>query len=236
MTKIQIFAAGALGAAGPNLLRMAREALQTAAPADPSYLNLGFWVGLAVFAIVGGAIASWKKPADFMTALAVGATAPALVLGANNGAGSTTSEAHSTTIAARTGWLVTPLLAESRDVVQGRWRWVRVTGLSDAGSAGADLVAVLGVPATTSITDTVPEQVRFHMQGNEAVVRVPAQTRQVLVAVGGARTAPLTITSLPGDTVTVQLTVGDRSFASGFRRALGLRDFATAEPALTRRP
>lgn len=76
MQTAEVVALGALGGAGPDILRLIRGRHEGA----PAWLSTGFfWVMFVVLIALGGAVAYFSAPTTWLAAIALGFTAPEVV-------------------------------------------------------------------------------------------------------------------------------------------------------------
>jgi hypothetical protein len=226
-----IVIAGAFGAIAPNLVGMAQQALHGHPDAGASYLysEAGFWVGTLVFAVLGFGIVLFYEEKSPRRAVALGAAAPALVLGwAQGTSGGSTQQAHGDAAplfpaVVTVAYAAEPALASASPLQRNDTTWVLVSGLS-AGDTSSDLVAMLGS------TGTQPARMVFRLDANRPPIALPPGTQSVYVVVGGAESNRLTVAG--GDTLKLQLSFTDGSFWRGFRRAFGLREATGRRPQL----
>jgi hypothetical protein len=218
---------------------MAQNAVAGApGPGGPLYASPGFWIGTLTIAAISGfmaAVFADKK----RTALSLGALAPALILGYQQGSpapqGSSSSAAQHALLPT---WLVQPALAEVPSPTtlhvapsQGpdSVRFVRVVF---SGGSEADLVAVVRSHAQAlQLAAPATEEVRVHLTGPRSVVAIPRQTREVYAVLPNATTSRVSLTA-GSDTVTLQLSVSEQRFMSGFARAFGVRSVAPVTATL----
>jgi hypothetical protein len=223
--------AGAFGAIAPNLVGMAQQALRGHPDAGASYLygEAGFWVGTLVFAVLGFGIVLFYEEKSPRRAVALGAAAPALVLGwAQGTSGSSAQQARGDAAppfpaVVTVAYAAEPTGASATALQRDDTTWVVVSGLS-AEDTGSELVAILGP------TGPQPARMVFRLDASSPPIALPPGTQSVSVVVGGAESNRLTVAG--GDTLKLQVTYTDGSFWKGFRRAFGLRDAAGRRPLL----
>ncbi|HKE91799.1 MAG TPA: hypothetical protein VKB45_15805 [Gemmatimonadales bacterium] len=220
--------AAAFGAIAPNLVGMAQQAVRGHPDASAGYLyaNAGFWVGTMIFAVMGIGIAWSYSEKSKRRAVALGAAAPALILGWAQGSGDQASSHTaagamrvkspivSVTYAAESP-LIPVLSRQQRDHV-----WVLVTGLV-SGDTASDLVVVLGS------TSTQPDRVVFRLHVPSEPIAIPGSAKQVYLTVHGESSNLLPVPN--ADTLKLELKARTKSFWGGFRRAFGIRDRSTPQ-------
>lgn len=218
----KVIMAGFFGALAPNLMQAATQALH--AGSDPLLIaQLPFWTGATIVAGLGALLVYFYDERSAKRAVALGAAAPAFILGLTQGlqtaplsdpsatgpdAGVVDSAKHvPVTWKPARGWAV---LATGP-----RFAIVRTTGLERA--RRVDLVTVSG------------ERVTLHPVRRASVtVRLPVGTGMLYVTADGITSERISLSGVRGDTVMVAVSVrpsGLRSFgrAFGIRNAGGLR-------------
>ena len=235
MKRGSILLAGFVGGILPYLLGMAKEAV-SGSPVTETYLyqNFGYWVGTLIFGAIGGLVAFYLGETEIRKALAMGVAAPGLVLGLGQG-GPTKNvaaldpPAHKVALAS---WLVgTAQAQEPRLLTAVRLRgdtlWVHVLGVDSVSGAQADLVLLV------RHAPTAPSTVTYHLTPATATVPISrGATTALYLVVAGVRTDTVGLASATGDTLTLRLTVKDRTFFSGLARAFGVRSVAARQPAV----
>ncbi len=242
-SKLEIFFAGAFGGLGPNLIGMANQALRQTPDPQVGYLfsDLGFWVGALTLALVGGCVAFFYKETSAKKAIALGAAAPALMLGLAQGNPSgQTSPAHAAAGATVpvAAWVVGTAYAKETTTWQAPTEEfsIHVSGLQAASGSETDLVAVLASQPGRPPTESYPRELVFQLSPTDSVISVPRNVREVYVRVGGVTSNRLPIPDFTGDALTVVLEIPDKSFLTGFARALGFRNVGAKPPVIRIKP
>ena len=228
MKRLDILLGGLFGGAAPYLLGMANDAFHTPTVGQiPFYGSLGYWVGTALFGIIGAAVAYFMEQTDRKKAFAMGAAAPGIVLGLMQGSSSGSGSALSSLTPATHSQRQFVSVAFAREIgvleprsVQGHDTLrVRISGI---GPALARYRSV-GFIVTTPGEDI--KSAKYASLARDSLVAIP-RGNVVYLVVGGVTSDPLDLSHVNRDTIAVALTVIDQGFVSGLARTFGLRSVA----------
>jgi hypothetical protein len=233
-----VILAGAFGGIAPNVIGGAQQLLRRTPDASGHYLLVDPWFlfGTLVVGVISGTFLFFAHERNALKAMALGAAAPAVILGWAQGIPSNPSPsgnalvptvAESTAVKQSTEW-TRPLILPARD---GGPVLVDLRGLQESGLAGLDFVAVLrGDPASTA---PVRAELRYRLPARDTTVQVPAQAIRAYVQLGNETS---NFIELPADSPLLRLRVAlQRPPASaGFARAFGVRSAPLRHLLLTR--
>ncbi len=238
--KLEVCLAGAFGGLAPNLIGMASQALRAAPDPEVGYLfaNFGFWVGALTLAFVGGSVAHFYRETSVKKAVALGAAAPALLLGLAQGSPSVQLSQAPAVAGTAVSWIMGTVYAQEPMPTEpdaGRF-WIAVSGLKIVKEAEVDLVAVLSAEPLRPSARSLPSELVLRLSPTDSVVPVPRNAREVYVRLAGVTSNRLAIPRFEGDTLGVLLEVPDRSFITGLARSLGFRNVKSRRPEIQIRP
>lgn len=233
---LQIMLAGMFGGMAPNLAGMAQNVVGNA-QAEFGYLvaDIGMWIGTIILGLIGGGLVFFYKETHTNKAVALGAAAPALVLGMANGSPERQEQkAHQADPAAVVeqigyvdpGWpnvvsvwnASAPAGARLDTFQRSNSRYVHLSGLEAVESSDIDLIAV--VPGDG---DRQHEELARHVDPDGGTVAIPSSAVEIYLRVDEMQSNRLQLSDIVNDTVTVELTVVRRGIRSGIARALGRR-------------
>ena len=233
---LQIILAGMFGGMAPNLAGMAQNVVGNG-QADSGYLvaDLGMWIGTVILGLIGGGLVFFYKETHTNKAVALGAAAPALLLGMANGspAGQERKDhqADPAAVVAEIGYVDTgrpnvvrvwnasaPAGVRLDAFQRSNSRYVHLSGLETVESSDIDLIAVIHGDG-----DRQHEELARHVDPDGGTVAIPSSAVEIYLRVDDMQSNRLRLSDIVSDTVTVELTVVRRGIRSGIARALGRR-------------
>jgi len=221
---------GFFGAIAPNQVGGAQQLVSRATDPSAGYLlaNLPYVIGTAMIGLLGAGVLAFVREKNPLKAMALGATAPALILGWAQGHPDTASvsdAAHAELNATKA--VIVATASPARVLMQvvpaqvGRPTHLELRGLAVARRPGAELVFVLSTAVAPNAAARA--EIRYGLPARDTTYRVPDVADRVYVQVGRERSNPVALTGTQGPLLRLRFTVLHQAAFTGFARAFGIR-------------
>jgi hypothetical protein len=230
MNKWQVVLAGFFGGVAPNLIGGAQQLVRRAPDPSGVYMLADPWflLGTVVIGLIGGALLYFVGEPDLRKAIALGAAAPALILGWAQGFPSNQPASPSAelpvsasqflvaTASRSPGTPIDAVVAQSGGPIV-----VHLQGVKDVGFSGLDLVAVLRGAAGPG--RSARREVRYGLPARDTLLQIDGSANRVYVQLGNETSNTVELTPGTSQPVLLKVTLRATAAPGGFARAFGIR-------------
>lgn len=232
----QVVLAGFFGGVAPNVIGGAQQLVLRTPDQQSGYLlaDPAFLIGTSVIGLIAGALLFFANESNPLKAMALGASAPALILGwAQGGASHPAGPPSADRVGRAQGYAAVSVQLASWPRVDavfaqyGPSVLVSLRGLREAGLPRADLVTV---PRSASGSGRIV----YTLTPNDSVAYVSASTSQIYLQYGSATSNRLTLRPGEHGPIFLRATVTRAGIPPGFMRAFGIRGASNLAIELTR--